>query len=284
VFLQLRISQIDNGLKFELGPSKLSMNMGISFSYFPGAIALVFVELGCGGTDAQHVSRADAPMTVSPSDDPMAPDSSSPANDTASANADDATTGDAQIRGSAAGGASIAGMLAGAAFNAVTAYSTMRRPFTCRGFEGEYESQIVITVSDEALCDPTGLASDPCSMIAERKLLSFGVTAVRASQAALGPGVYAIGTAVADLPFASAAALFRDAECNLAIHGATSGTVTLTSVGDSVVAGRIELMFSGGGSMSGSFVAPLCAPAQEAMGAECEPLPTCGETPTCRTR
>jgi hypothetical protein len=193
----------------------------------------------------------------------------------------DAGVDDAPYDGPEGGSASIGGIFAGITFSAAMAYSTMRRPFTCRGFEGEYESQIMITASDEALCEPSSATPDPCSLVAGRRLISFGVTAVQQSKTPLGPGVYAIGTAVAELPFASASVLVRDGECNLAIHMATAGTVTLTSVSDAFIAGRIEVTFAGGGTLSGSFAAPHCVSAQNAMGVECDPAPTCTTTPTC---
>jgi len=251
--------------------------------YFPWT-TLVLVTTGCSaGTpsrdDPGKSPTGDAPSgdpsVVSPADDPTSDASASPAG------ADVLGPAEVAYDGPDGGSASIGGTLASIAFRATTAYSMMRRPFTCRGFNGDYESQITITVSDEHLCEMMSTPADPCALVAGRRLLSFGVTVVRQSSAPLGPGAYAIGTAAADVPFATATLLVRDNECNLAIHGATSGMVTLSSVSDRFIAGNIELTFSDGGSLSGAFTAPQCEAALAAAGPECEPLPTCASTPTC---
>jgi hypothetical protein len=252
-------------------------------THFPWT-ALVVVIGGCGAGAPTHDAPSGDPSFVSPADDPT-PD----ANASPGAGAGDAGTGatdPAQVDydGPDGGSASIGGTLANIAFSATTAYSMMRHPFTCRGFNGDYESQITITVSDEHLCETMPVPADPCALVAGRRLLSFGVTVVRQSTSPLGPGAYAIGTALAGVPFATATLLVRDGECNLAIHGATSGMVRLSSVGERFIAGDVELVFPNGGSLSGAFTAPQCAGALTAAGPECEPLPTCAGTPTCGER
>lgn len=244
--------------------------------------AALLLAASCSGPASNHGTAGDPPLTVSPSGDPEdGPDAGHAGDNAVSPGAAEAGLDDAPYEGPDGGIATIGGMLAGISFNAALAYSTMRRPFTCRGFEEEYESQITITASDESLCDPSNAAPDPCAQVAGRRLISFGVTAVRQSKTPLGPGAYAIGTAVAELPFASASVLLRDGACNLAIHSATSGTVMFTAVSDAFIAGSVDIVFADGGTLSGSFSAPHCVSAQKAMGVECDPLPTCATTPTC---
>lgn len=244
--------------------------------------AAVLAGTGCGGPSSSPSSAGDPPFTVSPSDERDEARDAGPSGDNAAAPDDARALDDAPYQGPPAGSASINGTFAGIAFSAAMAYSTMRRPFTCRGFEQEYESQITITASDESLCDSSSVAADPCTQVAGRRLISFGVTAVRQSTAPLGPGAYAVGTAVAELPFASASVLVRDGACNLAIHSATSGTITFTNVADAFIAGSLDIAFADGGTLAGSFTAPHCDSAQRAMGVECAPFPTCATTPTCR--
>jgi hypothetical protein len=181
------------------------------------------------------------------------------------------------------GVATIGGSIGSVNFTASTAYSTMRHPFMCAGFNGDYESQIGVAVSDHPLCAiVTSVSRDPCSFLAGQRSLHFEVTAVRQGNEMLGPGDYAIGSAMAQVPFASASVLVRDEGCNLAIYNATSGTVTFSLVADTVIAGSIDLVFANGGRLSGTFTAPHCPAAQEAMGKDCEPIPVCVGAPTCR--
>jgi hypothetical protein len=245
--------------------------------------AMILVLSGCSSS-----SHVDAESPVIPRDYRIPWEGSS---DAAAGRYDDAEgpganpdDGDfANLDGDAPpGSATIGGSVGSITFGGVTAYSTMRHPFTCRGFEGEYESQITITVSDQQTCEIVSLLPvDPCVFVADTRLLQIEVTAVRLSRALLGPGSYPIRSPVAEVPFASVALLLRDGSCNVAIHNATSGTVTLTSVNDSFVAGRVELAFSTGGNLSGEFVAPHCAAAQRGMAPDCEPSSTCSATPMC---
>ena len=243
--------------------------------------ALVLLTGACGGGTPTHDAPAGDPFPVSPADDPTSSADVSPGGRGVDAGHDAMDPAEVPYDGPDGGSSSIGGTLANIVFRATAAYSMMRHPFTCRGFDGDYESQITITVSDERLCETMPTPADPCALVAGRRLLSFGVTVVRPSKTPLGSGAYAIGTAKADLPFATATLLVRDDACNLAIHSAISGTVTLSTVSDRFIAGDVELTFSSGGSLSGAFTAPQCAGALAAAGPECEPLPTCTGTPIC---
>jgi hypothetical protein len=243
--------------------------------------ALVLVTSGCGAGASAHDAPSGDPSVVSPADGPTSSRNTSAGGAAEDAGPDAMEPAEVAYDGPDGGSASIGGTLANVDFRATAAYSMMRHPFTCRGFDGDYESQITITVSDERLCETMPTPADPCALVAGRRLLSFGVTVVRSSKTPLGSGAYAIGTAKADLPFATATLLVRDGACNLAIHSAISGTVTLSTVSDRFIAGDVELTFSNGGSLSGAFTAPACAGALAAAGPECEPLPTCTGTPIC---
>jgi hypothetical protein len=77
----------------------------------------------------------------------------------------------------------------------------------------------------------------------------------------LGPGTYGIGSSSSELGEATFSA--TDTNCNptaasAGVGLATSGTITLSSVSATEIAGSFDLTFSGGDHLTGTFSAPVC--------------------------
>lgn len=115
--------------------------------------------------------------------------------------------------------------------------------------------RIAIAISTHAnLCS---LAGSP----ANATTLDLDVDA--AGQPSLGPGTYAIAT-----PLVSATIVRADATCQQTLSDAHagSGTITITTIDSTHVAGSFSLKFPSG-SLDGTFDAPFCA--RPASGPSC---------------
>jgi len=155
------------------------------------------------------------------------------------------------------GGGQLSGVLQGAAFNPAEGGAVVIPPGNC---DTSFYSALILGFSaTSGLCTYAQEAM-LCDARASDTILTVGVVDVgTGAQTPVGPGTYTIGGSSSRQVTASFTK--TDATCTDSVPGTVtaSGTVTLSTITASRVAGSVDLTFSDGSHAQGSFDVALCS-------------------------
>jgi hypothetical protein len=117
--------------------------------------------------------------------------------------------------------------------------------------DGGTEREVLVDIASvHGAC--ARLVRVPDASVPNETVLTVGVATLGS---AIGPGTYSTATS---LPSLQATFKSSDSSCAATLTDATSGTLTLTTVSASLVAGDFDLFFGTSGRLTGNFMAPVC--------------------------